>query len=133
MLRLFAVAVVGSALLLFADAPPTPAFSLTKRVPFTGSKVVGTPEPPPPYTTLRVFEKVAFNHPLYVISHPKHKRLFVVEQAGHIVSLTLGAKRADEFLKVADADTYGMTFHPDYAKNGFVYVFSNGPNSKKRK
>src|SRR6516165_4682315 len=26
-----------------------------------------------------------------------------------------------------------MTFHPNYAKNGFVYVFSNGPNSKKRK
>ncbi|MCY2966015.1 MAG: PQQ-dependent sugar dehydrogenase, partial [Planctomycetota bacterium] len=33
------------------------------------------------------------------------------------------------FVSIEDHDTYGMTFHPHYATNRFVYVFSNGPQS----
>src|SRR5262249_16977780 len=59
---------------------------------------------------------------------------FVVEQGGRIVHFPPSGKGKHAlFCQLKDADTYGMTFHPDYRKNGFVYVFSNGPNSKPRK
>ncbi len=124
MLRLLAVALLASAVLLLPAA---------ERTPFAGSKVVGTPEPPPPYRTRRVLEEVKFKGPVYVISHPKHERLFVVELGGKVVSMPLGAKKADAFLTLAGHDFYGMTFHPKYADNGLVYVFANGAAAKKGK
>src|SRR5262249_23318888 len=82
----------------------------------------------------RIFEKHVFRNPLYVTSHPSHDRIFVVEQAGKILCLDPAGKApVTTFCKIDDSDTYGMTFHPEYKKNRFVYVFANGPNSKKRK
>jgi glucose/arabinose dehydrogenase len=107
---------------LLASALLLPA---AERVPFKGSKVVGTPEPPPPYRARRVLDRVAFKSPLYVLSHPKHERLFVVEQQGKIVSMPLGAEKADPFLTLPGHEFYAMTFHPKYADNGLAYVFAN--------
>src|SRR5262249_18038729 len=60
------------------------------------------------------------------------QRMLVVEQAGKIRAFPndSGAETTGVFLALADRDTYGMTFHPRYAENRAVYVFSNGPNSK---
>lgn len=119
---------------LFAAGPPrTERFSLDRRVPLTTSRVVGSPEPPPPFRTRRFFEKHTFRNPVYLISHPAHAGVFVVEQNGKIVHVPTQAGKLTEFCKLADADTYGMTFHPDYRKNRLVYVFANGPNSKPKK
>ncbi|MBY0232340.1 MAG: PQQ-dependent sugar dehydrogenase, partial [Gemmataceae bacterium] len=53
------------------------------------------------------------------------------EQGGRIV--TVKGDEAREFLKLADRDSYAMCFHPRYDRNGLVYVFTNGPNSAKKK
>lgn len=122
---------------LFAAGPPDtspPRFSLDRRAPLTTSRVVGFPDPPPPLRSTRVFAKYTFKNPLYLTSHSAHNLVFLVEQAGRIVHLPPDGSRAPElFVQVEDADTYGMTFHPNYRTNKQVYVFSNGPNSKKRK
>ena len=117
---------------LFAAAPPTP--DTIPRVPLTTSRVVGSPDAPPPYRTRRVFAKQVLKLPVYLASHPAHDLVFVVEQNGRIVHFApAGDKPAAEFVQLPDADTYSMTFHPKYATNKLVYVFSNGPNSKPKK
>ena len=38
------------------------------------------------------------------------------------------ADRAEVLLAFHERESYSLAFHPDYAHNGFVYVFSNfGP------
>jgi glucose/arabinose dehydrogenase/mono/diheme cytochrome c family protein len=115
-----------------ADSPKP--FSLDRRVALETSKVVGWPDPPPPYRTRRLFEKFTFRNPLYLTSNPAHNLLFVVEQNGNIVHFSpRGDKKPERFVQLVDADTYGMTFHPQYRTNKFVYLFSNGPNSKSKR
>ncbi|NBO91741.1 MAG: hypothetical protein EBV06_05435 [Planctomycetia bacterium] len=93
--------------------------------------VVGSPEPPPPFRTRRVYEKVTLTQPVYVTSHAQHDRLFVVELRGMIH--TLRDDKSASFLTEKDLQFYGMTFHPRYAVNRQVFVFANGQFAPKKK
>src|SRR5204862_3732906 len=68
-----------------AEAPdvkqPKPA-----RTPWTSSRVVGSPEPPPPFKVVRAFPRLKFEHPLLLARCPGSDRLFVGEQAGVLYS-----------------------------------------------
>lgn len=120
---------------------PSAEYGIEERVAWTTSRVIGSPDPPLPLRAVRAFPKLTFANPLYVIGEPVAAggaaansptgRMFVVEQAGKIRAFPNdpGVEKTDVFLALADRDTYGMTFHPHYAENRFVYVFSNGPNS----
>lgn len=114
---------------LAATEPSAKPYGLKERVPFTAGRVVGYPEPPPPYRAKRAFPKLSFKNSLYISPEPGSNRLLVVEQAGRIVAFDNSAavEKTDVFCHLKDADTYGMTFHPDYAHNRYIYVFSNGP------
>jgi glucose/arabinose dehydrogenase/mono/diheme cytochrome c family protein len=114
---------------------PSKPFGIAKRVPLTTSRVVGSPDPPPPFRTRRAFPKLSFKLPVYLTHEPNTDRLFVVEQNGRIVAFKNdpATDKTDLFCQIEDHDTYSMIFHPDYAKNGFVYLFSNGLNSAERK
>jgi glucose/arabinose dehydrogenase len=117
-----------------AGPPAAPAaFRLDRRVPLTTSRVVGWPDPPPPYRTKRVFERLTFRYPVYLTSDPAYPGLFVVEQYGKIVYFKPDAKRTDLFCEIKDHETYSFTFHPKHRTNRFVYVFANGPRSARRK
>jgi glucose/arabinose dehydrogenase len=96
-------------------------------VPFTTGKVVGYPDPPPPFSAARAFPRLQFKNPLYVIREPGADRLLVVEQAGKIRVFRdeQQAETTDLFCEIKDSETYGLTFHPNYAHNRYVYVFSN--------
>jgi len=118
----------------------TVPYGIEERVAWTTSRVVGSPDPPLPLRAVRAFPRLTFASPLYVIGEPvagtaaahlPAGRLFVVEQAGKIRAFPNSAEadKTDLFLALTDRDTYGMTFHPRYAENRYVYVFSNGPNS----
>lgn len=115
-----------------ADARP---FGIEQRVPLTTSRVVGSPDPPLLCKSVPAFPKLKFTQPLYLLAEPASDRLLVVEQKGKIRAFPNipDVEQTDLFLEIADRDTYGMTFHPDYAGHRYVYVFSNGPNSEKRK
>src|SRR5262245_60391794 len=64
------------------DAPPAKAV----RTPWTTSRVVGSPDPPPPFKVVRAFPNLKFDHPLLVTRFPDSDRLVVGEQAGVIYS-----------------------------------------------
>lgn len=106
-----------------------------ERVPFDTTRLQGSPEPPLPYRVRRAFPKLSFQYPVYLTHEPGADHFLVVEQHGRIVAFPNQADAAtmEIFCEVKDHDFYALTFHPDYAKNGHVFVFSNGPNSKEKK
>src|SRR5262245_21308202 len=63
---------------------PEPAKSV--RVPWPTSRVVGSPDPPPPFKVVRAFPNLKFEHPLLLARCPGSDRLFVGEQAGVLYS-----------------------------------------------
>src|SRR5262245_42446796 len=83
------------------------------RVSWDTSRVIGSPEPPLPYTSERLFADIEFKRPLYVTVLPGTNRLLIVEQAGNIRSVVNepDAKETEVFLKLADHDTYSLCFH----------------------
>ncbi|HUY90029.1 MAG TPA: PQQ-dependent sugar dehydrogenase [Pirellulales bacterium] len=118
------------------EQKPSAPYGLEKRAAWNASRVVGSPDPPPPLRAVRAFAKLTFANPLYIIAEPgaakgQQERLLVVEQHGKLLAFANdpAAEQTAAFLSLEDRDTYGMTFHPNYAENRFVYVFSNGPNS----
>src|SRR3954451_597126 len=83
-LLLIAITAIGGlALLPFATGQP----ALPPRKPWTTSRVVGAPEPPPPYRTVRVFPNVDLENPLLIRCAPGTDRLFVGEHEGRLYSI----------------------------------------------
>ena len=52
---------------------------LKPRPPWTTSRVVGSPEPPPPYTIEPAFTQIAWKSPIFAIREPGSEWLIVVE------------------------------------------------------
>jgi putative heme-binding domain-containing protein len=116
-----------------AAEPPAKA----SRVPWTTSRVVGSPDPPPPFKVVRAFPNLKFEHPLLLARSPRGDRLFVGEQAGVLYSFKDAPDaKADLFFDLrkeiktialtADAKeveaVYGLTFHPEFETNRQCFV-----------
>lgn len=101
-----------------------------RRVPWTTSRIHGTPEPPRPYTVERVFTRHRFNEPVLIEAVPGSDRLVVAELKGKIWSFAddPGATDRAELaidIKAAHPDLtmfYGLAFHPQFKTNRFVYL-----------
>ena len=107
------------------------------RTPWTASRVVGTPDPPPPFKVVRAFPNLKFDHPLLIARYPGGNRLIVGEQSGVLYSFADDPHaRADLFLdlprqlqtihRLAGAKeveaVYGLAFHPDFERNRQCFV-----------
>src|SRR5262245_16957343 len=92
--------------------PVRTASGLEKRVPWTTSKVRGSPEPPPPYRTVPAFAKLKFEEPLDLAAAPGTNRLFVAERYGKVYSFVNNADvaKADLALHLAGKDDKGKAF-----------------------
>ncbi len=102
---------------------------------WSNTRLVGSPEPPSPYTVERVFAHLELKSPLHIAPEPGTDQLWVVLQGGEkdrpsrIVRLQnqTNAPQPETVLQMPGRLIYGLTFHPGYRTNGFVFVFSNGP------
>ena len=107
------------------------------RTPWTTSRVVGSPDPPPPFKVVRAFPNLKFEHPLLIARYPGGDRLVVGEQSGLLYSFADDPDaRADLFLdlpreletihRLAGAKgveaVYGLAFHPDFERNRQCFV-----------
>jgi uncharacterized repeat protein (TIGR03806 family) len=112
------------------DKPPAEKpFGLSKRIPWTTSRVVGSPEPPRPYHLDRVFPKLKFKGPVCIAQEPDTNRLMVAENDGKIFSFPIddpNTDRSELFLDMKRS-VYAFSFHPKYKENGYVFVFSPTP------
>ena len=116
------------------DAASPGPFGLDKRIPWTTSKVIGSPEPPPSYKTERVFPKLTFEEPLDLAQAPGTNRMFVAERWGKIYSFVNknDVDKADLALEFKGAKDsrgqpmrqviYAFTIHPKFKENGYLFV-----------
>jgi glucose/arabinose dehydrogenase len=100
-----------------------------RRVPWRGSRIHGTPEPPPPYTAELAFPHLKFDFPVALVPAKGSDRLFLGNLKGRVFSFPNdpACARADLALDVAkihpDLTTfYGLAFHPQFDRNRYVYV-----------
>jgi putative heme-binding domain-containing protein len=103
-----------------------------KRMPWTTSRVVGSPDPPSPYQTELAFPKLKFDEPLDITSGPGSPRLFVTERFGRVFSFPLDRQvsQADLLIDLnphfgkppRTVVTYGFALHPKFRENGLVYI-----------
>jgi putative heme-binding domain-containing protein len=130
---------IGAAVALSAaeDRAHAP-YGIAQRVPWTTSRILGSPEPPPPYRTERAYPKLTFHNPLDIAFAPGLNRVFVAEQGGNIYSFPNddGCAKADLFADLHTAaqgidqvpfargvsNVYGFAFHPHFEQHRFVYV-----------
>jgi putative heme-binding domain-containing protein len=107
------------------------------RPAWTTSRVVGSPDPPPPFRVVRAFPNLKFAHPLLMARCPGSDRLFVGEQAGVLYSFTdRPDAKAELFFdlrkeiktiqllpgaKEVEA-VYGLAFHPNFEQNRQCFV-----------
>ena len=119
-----------------ADAPaPAPA---PRRVPWTTSRVTGSPDPAMPYRLERAFPRLKFANPVDITVAPGTDRLFVVEQHGKVYSFRNDArvekpdllidlkKDVRSFDKVPTAKgvaaAYAIAIHPDFPAKSYCYL-----------
>ena len=129
-----ALAVVS---LLYAQghaAGPEKPFGLDRRTSWSNTRLVGSPDPPPPYRLTRAFPQVSFKGPVFIAQDPLSERLFVAEYEGRIYSFlpddASGGKNL--FLEMGRGIS-AFSFHPKYRENGYVFVFSHADDKLPRR
>ena len=112
------------------------------RTPWTTPRVTGSPNPPPPLRTERVFPQHNFDRPVDFARLPGSDRWVVAELGGQLWSFRPSATGAKPEL-VADLRPHhmpeefvrgfsilGFTFHPGFATNRFIFINYNEPGSR---
>jgi glucose/arabinose dehydrogenase len=115
-----------------AEEPP---YGLDHRIPWTTSRVVGSPDPPLPYSVEKTFTKIKWQSPIYATAEPHIDSLLIVQQGGEKDRPSRVLRVPDEpstdqvetLLVVSNRLVYSVAFHPGYRTNGYLFVFSNGP------
>src|SRR5579864_4270857 len=109
-----------------------------ERVAWTASRLTGSPEPPPPLRSERVFPNLTFKSPVQLIPFPDRRRYVLVEEHGMLYSfpndpacskpdLFLDARKEIRNLdKIAGCrgvgSTYSLAFDPGFSENRSCYV-----------
>lgn len=106
-----------------AAEPPHKEFDVEHRVHWTTSRVVGSPDPAPPYDLRRAFTHLRFDEPLELQIVPGQQRWIVAERKGKIYAFAddPATGRKDLVLDVGHT-VYGVALHPNFAENGYLYV-----------
>ena len=122
--RLFALLILIAAAASAAE-PVRKPYGIERREQWTTGNLHGTPEPPDPYRTERVFPKLELFEPLSVGVVPGQNRFGVATRPGKIYSFEIrpDVDKADLLIDVKRT-TYGLAFHPKFAENGYFYVTS---------
>ena len=109
---------------------------MAERVQWTTSRIIGSPDPAPPYELRRVFQQFTFENPVFIAQDPLSDRLLVAEYGGRIYSIfgSDPAGKKDLFLDMKRRIS-AFSFHPQYRDNRQVFVFSptETPRSRTRR
>ena len=100
------------------------------------SRVIGSPDPPLPYTVETVLPQFPIPRLITFRFEPGTGRMIYVDQADKAKGTRL--RRYDfetneaETLLEDDEFVYGIALHPDFANNGYIYLGTSGPRSGER-
>lgn len=103
-----------------------------KRVPWTTSKFQGTPEPPSPYLTERIFPGLTFEKPVEAVMIPGTTWMAVMQETAKVFVFDTASSepQAELFADLRELDpegnrSYSIAFHPKFAENRLAYVWLN--------
>jgi uncharacterized repeat protein (TIGR03806 family) len=113
---------LGLCRVLPADEAERP-YGIEKRIPWTTSKIKGTPDPPAPYRIERVYPALRFDEPLSLALAPGTDRMFVQERFGGVWSFAdrPETRKAEPVMHLGRV-IYGLALHPRFPENGFLYL-----------
>ncbi|MCA9156676.1 MAG: PQQ-dependent sugar dehydrogenase [Planctomycetales bacterium] len=130
-----ALVTMGQLTLLFSVAGDSPKVSVSAGSParqaWVTSRIIGSPDPPSPYRVEKVFPHLQFQQPTVLTMAPGTSRWYLAELTGRIYSFPHDPdiEQADVSLVVdltkhieRVQHIYGMTFHPNFQQNGYVYI-----------
>ena len=107
-------------------------YGLAKRERWENTRLVGTPEPPLPFTVEPVYKSQAWHAPIFIAPEPGSDRLFALlhESSGkptELVTFRDEPKVAErtQLVELRGRIAYSFCFDPDYTDNGRLYLFSN--------
>ena len=107
-------------------------YGLAKRERWENTRLVGTPEPPLPFTVEPVYKSQAWHTPIFIAPEPGSDRMFVLlhESSGkptELVTFRDEPKVAErtQSIELRGRIAYSFCFDPDYADNAQLYLFSN--------
>ncbi len=122
------------------DVDPAP-YGLTTRASSATCRLDGSPDQFPSLATEQVFPALAFDDPVQLTYAPDGSdRLFVVEQHGAIrvfpnqddvTASTVFLDLGDVVQCCNEEGLLGLAFHPDYAANGYFYVYYSVPSPRR--
>ena len=125
-----ALASVRFALTAFlAIASFTLSAAPAQREAWTTSRIIDSPEPPPPYTVERRFPNLEFKNPVEFVAEPGSDRWWMVELDGKVWTFKNdnGVTTRELAIDLKHAigpktRAYGLAFHPDYETNRQIYL-----------
>ena len=141
LMMIFVGLLVGGAPCTTPGAEPSKLPSgLERRSPWNTSRIVGSPEPPPPYRTERIYPKLEIKQPLSFEHEPGTRNFLVIQHLGSWappgkilrISGDPDATKSETVLDLKGI-AYGLDFHPDYVRNGFLFVGLNDEINGKKK
>ncbi|MEC8972705.1 MAG: heme-binding domain-containing protein, partial [Verrucomicrobiota bacterium] len=124
---------LGQAIVAQEEKP----FGLAKRERWVNTRLVGTPEPPPPYTVEPVYTNIAWHAPMFIAAEPGSNRLFAMLNGadGKPAELVVfrdepRVKESRRLLELGGRIAYSFCFDPGYARNQQLYLFTNLRSAK---
>jgi uncharacterized repeat protein (TIGR03806 family) len=120
------------------DAAEESPFGLDRRIPWTTSRVTGSPEPPLPYTVEKTFNNIEWRAPIFITPEPESDFLLIVLAGGEkdrpskIVRVRDDASTSETttLLTLNDRLIYSVAFHPGYRTNRQLFVFTHGSSGE---
>jgi len=124
------------------DRPP-------ERVAWTASRLTGSPEPPPPLRSERIFPNLTFKAPVQLVPFPGRRRWALVEEHGMIYSFPddPGCAKPDLLIDLRKeirgldkipgcrgvGSCFSLAFDPDFKKNRSCYLMILLASTDRRK
>lgn len=110
------------------------------RVPWNNTRLVGTPEPPPPFRAVRAYPMLKPKKPVAATREPGANRIVYFENHGYD-ELRGVLRRFNAVSNVTESEVlldlkehaYSLTFHPGFLTNRFLYLGMNGPGESSAK
>ncbi|MEC7882355.1 MAG: PQQ-dependent sugar dehydrogenase [Verrucomicrobiota bacterium] len=114
----------------WAEDSPTP--HLIDRDLWLNTRLVGSPEPPPPFKAVPIYTNQVWRSPMFLAAEPQTKRMFALLHHGQgnptqLVSFEDDPKveKREVLLELPGRNVYSFCFDPNYTENGFIYLFNN--------
>jgi len=113
-------------------------FGIDHRIPWTTSRVVGSPDPLP-YAVEQTFTRIKWRAPIYLTPEPGTDSLLVVlhggekERPSRILRVRddPDADHVETFMEMTNRLIYSVAFHPGYQTNNHIYLFIHGDRTNR--